>query len=96
MSDSPPLSPALVFFFSVSFHLYVFLYLPGGTSGKTNKQTNKQTNPLASAGDMRLGFNPWIEEIPWGRKQLCFYSPFSQTPTSTPLPLYHFPASESI
>ena len=66
MSDSPPLSPALVFFFSVSFRLYVFPYLPGGTSGK--KINKKQKNPLASAGDMRLGFNPWIEKIPWGRK----------------------------
>ena len=59
MSDSPPLSPALVFFFSVSFRLYVFPYLPGGTSGK--KINKKQKNPLASAGDMRLGFNPGIE-----------------------------------
>ena len=24
-------------------------------------------NPLASAGDMRHGFDPWIRKIPWRR-----------------------------
>ena len=25
-------------------------------------------NPPANAGDMRLGFNTWVEKIPWRRK----------------------------
>ena len=25
-------------------------------------------NPSAKAGDMRLGFNPWVRKIPWRRR----------------------------
>ena len=25
-------------------------------------------NPPANAGDMRLGFNPWVRKIPWRRE----------------------------
>ena len=26
-------------------------------------------NLLASAGDMRLGFDPWVRKVPWRRAQ---------------------------
>ena len=56
-------------------------------------------NPLANAGDMRLGFDPWIGKIPWreawqptpvflpgeshGQRSLAGYSPWGRTESDT-------------
>ena len=58
---------------------------PGGASGK---------EPACNAGDMRYGFNPWVEKIPRNREWLStpvfwsgefhrLYSPWSREESDT-------------